>query len=219
MAMLRSVHAALCGGDSAPARTLPQALTPKGTSRWEAGAGVVAGDPDGAAQHSVCDAIFAEGGNAVDACVATAMVSWLTSPQMCGAGGYGGAAVVALPGREPVAIDYDTLSPADLSQHPVAQAQAAGEGTEMDLQEKSETGWLTSGVPGTLGGMSLLIERFGNLPLSRIVAPAVNLARNGCTVTSGFANSSRNMAEVLAKDPGSAALLLRPDGSPWEAVS
>ena len=160
----------------------------------------MAGDPDGAGRYGVADAIFAAGGNAVDAAVATAMVAWVTSPQMCGAGGYGGHFCIALPGQAPATIDFNTLAPS------AAEASDA-----LDLH-----GWCASGVPGTLAGLGLAIERFGKLTLAAVVAPAVKLARDGVTVTAGFAGSSASMAEVLRQDPASAALLLRPSGEPWQ---
>ncbi len=201
MRVLHAVHSALCGGGvGTTVPTLSVVDGGRDVSEWASEAGVVAGDPDGSALYGIADRIWAAGGNAVDATVATAMVSWLTSPQMCGAGGYGGHMLIATPGKRITTIDFNTLSPSG------AQPPDALE----------EHGWRSSGVPGTLAGLGLAVERYGQLSLAEVVRPAVELGRRGVTVTAAFARSSASMADVLRRDPASAALLLRSSGEPWQ---
>src|SRR5207247_10898981 len=111
---------------------------------------------------SVGEKILASGGNAVDAIVAAALTAAVASPQNCGIGGYGGHMVVALSRRKKVmTIDFNGTAPV-----------AAGEDL-FALDERgavhdrtNEYGWLASGVPGTLAGLQLALDRYGTRPFS-----------------------------------------------------
>src|SRR5215204_7307710 len=72
--------------------------------------GVVAGQGRGA---EVGNKVLRDGGNAIDAAVAAALVAGVTVPNGCGIGGYGGHMVLALKGgRKITAIDFNTAAPA-----------------------------------------------------------------------------------------------------------
>src|SRR5205807_3915112 len=73
--------------------------------------------------------------------------------------------------------------------------------------------WLAVGVPGTLAGLQLAIDRFGTRSLRELAQPAIALARKGVIIPAPFANTIRLAAPRLRKDPGSAAIYLR-DGEP-----
>lgn len=147
------------------------------------------------------------GGNAVDAVLAAALAAGVVDAQNCGIGGYGGVMVVALPGGKKVtAIDFNTMAP------------AAAREDMFPLDDKGEVkgkidshGWLAAGVPGILAGVQLALERYGTRPFRAIVRPAIDAARNGFEVSSGFATATRHTRAQLLKDPASARLLLDRD--------
>ena len=78
------------------------------------------------------------------------------------------------------------------------------------------TGWLAAGVPGTLAGIQMAVERNGTRPLSELMAPAIALAREGFPVGNAMAVSGKAEAAQLKKFPGSAKALLKADGEPYK---
>jgi gamma-glutamyltranspeptidase/glutathione hydrolase len=163
-------------------------------------AGLVEGHPEAAKAGA---AILASGGNAVDAAVAGALVTSVITPHLCGPGGYGGHLVVASPDGNVTAIDFNTAAPtaATPDMFPL-QPNGRVQG------EINFYGWKASGVPGTLAGLQLALDRFGTKKFGTVAEPAIKLARDGFTVIPGMANALRAARARLTKDPGSAALYL-----------
>jgi gamma-glutamyltranspeptidase/glutathione hydrolase len=153
--------------------------------------------------------VLAAGGNAVDAVVSAALVAGVVAVQMCGIGGYGGHMVIARPGgKRVVAIDFNSAAP--LAARPdmfplLANGQVAG--------AVNAVGWLAAGVPGTLAGMQLALDRHGTWSFQRVVQPALRYAREGFPVSAGLAAAIQGTRALLQRDPGSARLLL-PRGVP-----
>jgi gamma-glutamyltranspeptidase / glutathione hydrolase len=168
--------------------------------------GLVLGQPEGAA---VGMDVLAAGGNAVDAAVTAALVAGVVAVPMCGIGGYGGHMVIAKPGGKVSAIDFNSAAPA---------AARAG---MFPLDDKGMVkgginlhGWLAAGVPGTLAGMQLALDKFGTWPMGRALKPAIRFAHEGFPVTARFAKAIETAAGQFKKDPGSSHLFLK-DGKPW----
>jgi gamma-glutamyltranspeptidase/glutathione hydrolase len=171
--------------------------------------GVVAGEP---AAAKVGAQILAEGGNAVDAAVASALAAAVVSPNNCGIGGYGGHMVVALAnGQKVTAIDFNSMAPASAQPGMFALDEKGGVRGRLN-----EFGWLASGVPGTLAGLELATQRYGTKSIRELLAPAIGFARLGFPAGAGLAGASRNMAARLRTDPGSVKLLLNA-GEPYKA--
>lgn len=132
--------------------------------------------------------ILAQGGNAVDAAVAVAYALAVTHPSAGNIGG-GGFMLVKMADKEAVAIDYREVAPASAS--PTMYLDANGE----VIQNASSRGPRSSGVPGTVAGLSLALERYGSLKLDALVAPAIKLAQDGFTVSYGLSASMADTAE------------------------
>ncbi len=121
------------------------------------------------------EAILKQGGNAVDAAVATAFTLAVTYPEAGNLGG-GGFMTLVVDGK-PYFLDYRETAPA---------AATAG----MYLDAKGEpvaarglVGNLAVGVPGTVRGMAMAHKRFGKLSWAQVLAPAIRYARDGFLVT------------------------------------
>ncbi|MGH8019225.1 MAG: gamma-glutamyltransferase [Opitutaceae bacterium] len=152
--------------------------------------------------------ILQRGGNAVDAAVAVALALAVTYPQAGNLGG-GGFMLIRMADGTTTLIDYRETAPA-----------AATRG--MYLNPKGEyipgsslAGWRASGVPGTVAGLALALEKHGTLPWSIVVEPARILASKGFDVSQALANSLREEAGLLGKFPASRSIFLR-DGDPYE---
>jgi gamma-glutamyltranspeptidase/glutathione hydrolase len=164
-----------------------------------------------AAQHrraaEVGAGILRDGGNAVDAAIATSFALGVLEPWMSGIGG-GGAMVVyqAAAGRCSV-IDFGmraarSLDPAD---YPLA-----GEGVASDLfpwarvrDDRNVHGPLAVAVPGVVDGMRIAHERFASRPWAELLAPAVGLAQEGLLIDWFAVESIASAAQDLRRYPGS----------------
>jgi gamma-glutamyltranspeptidase/glutathione hydrolase len=163
--------------------------------------GCVVGQPQAARAGAE---VLAAGGNAVDAAVAAALVAGVVAVHQCGIGGYGGHLVIALPGgRKVVAIDFNTAAPAAArpDMFPLTDGGVVMDGVNAH-------GWLAAGVPGTLAGLQLALDRHGTQPFRKLVQPAIHYARDGFPVGAVLAAALRTAAPQLTRDPASARLLL-----------
>ena len=143
------------------------------------------------------DQVLRDGGNAVDAAVATAFALAVTHPTAGNIGG-GGFIVYRPASGEPVAYDFRETAPAAAS-----PAMFLKDGRyDAALHHDSH---LSVGVPGTVAGLHLAWQERGSLPWKRLVQPAVELARDGFAVTEGFARSLEWILPEMRKYPASLA--------------
>jgi len=156
--------------------------------------------------------ILRQGGNAVDAAVATGFALAVTYPRAGNIGG-GGFMVIHRASGEAAAIDYRETAPA--AAHPTMFLDEHG---AVDPR-KSRDSALAIGVPGTVAGLALAHERFGSgrFTLAQLIAPALALARDGIPVDGDLADSLPRLSARLARWPASAAIFLNPDGSALRA--
>jgi gamma-glutamyltranspeptidase/glutathione hydrolase len=152
--------------------------------------------------------ILARGGNAVDAAVAVGFAMAVTHPQAGNLGG-GGFMLVHLAERnETVAIDYRETAPAATTRDVFLDAKG-----DADPQKSRDTG-LSVGVPGTVAGLALALERYGSgkFTLAELIAPAIRLAREGIAVEDDLADSLARFQPRLVRWPSTAKIFLKPDG-------
>ncbi len=140
--------------------------------------------------------MFEQGGNVVDAAVATSLALAVVRPYSMGIGG-GGFMLIKLAGEDPVALDYRETAPAGAS----VQLYVDGRGGVID--KKTVWGPFAVGVPGHLQGMAHALEHYGTLPLSLVIAPAIELAEQGVTVDGHTHRAMVRLAEVLDQHSGS----------------
>ena len=126
--------------------------------------------------------ILKKGGSAVDAAIAANAILALTEPGMCG------------PGGDLFAIVWDAHHKKLIGLN--ASGRSAQNMTMDYFKSKNLTaipfrGPLSVTVPGCVDGWFQLHEKFGKLPISDILMPAVNYAREGVPVTQEFADNER----------------------------
>lgn len=143
-----------------------------------------------------------QGGNAVDAAVATAFALAVVEPAMSGIGGR--VQILLRTGDGQVyGLDATTQVPAAYRWDPDA--------------DNGSMGFETIGIPGAVAGLAKVLEDHGSLPLADLIAPAVRLAEDGFALLPEQAARLRDSAADLRQNPGAAALFLRPDGTPYGA--
>ena len=151
--------------------------------------------------------ILAQGGNAVDAAVATGFALAVTLPQAGNIGGGGFMLVHLAEEGRTVAIDYRETAP---------QAARADmfldESGEVDRRQATLT-HLAAGVPGTVAGLLHALEHYGTMDREQVLAPAIRLAEEGIRVTPALAHSLERSASRLQRNETSRQYFFREDGS------
>jgi gamma-glutamyltranspeptidase / glutathione hydrolase len=162
--------------------------------------------------------VLQQGGNAVDAAVATGFALAVTYPRAGNIGG-GGYMVIHLasenarPGAAVYgatrAIDYRETAPAAVTRDVFLDANGEAD------PEKSRNSALAIGVPGTVAGLALAHARYGSgrFTLGDLIAPAIRLARDGIPIEDDVADSLPRARPRLARWPASAKIFLKADGS------
>jgi len=153
--------------------------------------------------------ILRQGGNAVDAAVATGFAMAVTYPRAGNIGG-GGFMVIHLADRhEDVAIDYREMAPSAMTRDIFLGADGKPD------DAKSRDSALGIGVPGTVAGLALALEKYGSgkFTLAQLIKPAIDLARDGFVVTDDLSDTLPTFHRRLAKWPASAKIFSRPDGT------
>jgi len=162
------------------------------------------------AQHLATEVglgILKQGGNAVDAAVAVGYALAVVHP-CCGNIGGGGFMVMHLAGGNNVFLDFREKAP--LAATPTLYQDSKGNVTP-GLSTKT---YLGVGVPGTVMGLNAALKRYGTLPLPRVLAPAIELARDGYVLERGDVNILDERAKDFAKHPNVAAIFLS-HGKPY----
>jgi gamma-glutamyltranspeptidase / glutathione hydrolase len=154
--------------------------------------------------------ILRQGGNAVDAAVATGFAMAVTYPRAGNIGG-GGFMVIHLADRnEDIAIDYRETAPGATTRDIFLD----GDG-KPDIA-KSRDSALSIGVPGTVAGFALALGNYGSgrFTLAQILKPSIELARDGFVLTDDMADTLPEAYEKrLKRWPASAKIFSRQDGT------
>lgn len=158
--------------------------------------------------------ILHRGGNAVDAAVATALAEAVVLPRAGNLGGGGYMLVhMAASGSRPaadLAINYYGVAP-----HAITPDLLVGPDGKID--HAKEMTFKGAAVPGTVAGLYEAHRRFGKLPWSAVIDPAIALARDGVILTDGEAEATAGRRFMLMRDPGARAAFLKPDGGAYRA--
>lgn len=148
---------------------------------------------------------FANGGNAVDAAIAAALMLGVVDGHDSGIGG-GCFIVIRAADGTLSAIDGRETAPAKASRDMYVTSG------KLDTNA-SKTGALASGIPGALAAYNLALGKHGRLQLADLLAFAAEVADNGFPIDEVFARKLAAAASDLKKFPDSAAIFLKGDGS------
>src|SRR5262245_24766099 len=148
--------------------------------------------------------VLQEGGNAIDAAVTAAAVLAVVEPSMTGIGGDLFAIVYDAKTRTLQGLNASGRSP---------YAATPAEYAKRQLILMPTTGALTVTVPGVVDGWAELLSKYGTVPMSRVVAPAIEYAQLGFPVSEIISGQWAGAEQKLASDPTAAATFL-PNGRP-----
>ena len=148
------------------------------------------------------------GGNAVDAAVATHFALAVVYPEAGNIGG-GGFMVARLADDTRLALDFREKAP-------LAATVDMYLGEEGRVTDAGVVGHLASGVPGSVAGMEAAWRRFGSLPWSDLLQPAIRLARDGFVIRPRHLASVGPRADEIERFPSTAAVFLPNGEAPAE---
>jgi gamma-glutamyltranspeptidase/glutathione hydrolase len=154
-------------------------------------------------------AIMRQGGNAIDAAVATGFALAVTYPSAGNIGG-GGFMVIRLADGSLYANDHRERAP--LAAHRDMYLDKEGE----VIPDLSRDSHMASGVPGTVAGLLDVLERFGSLPREQVLAPAIQLAEEGFALNFDLARQFERRRERFSEHPATLAKFSRADGQPYQ---
>lgn len=152
---------------------------------------------------------LADGGNAVDAAVAAALMLAVVDGHDSGLGGgcfllarLSDGRFIALDGREaaPAAANHDLF---------LRDGKA--------VAALSQEGALAVGIPGEVATLAQASANFGRLPFARLLESAAQTAEKGFSLNHTYAARLRESGAALARFSASREVFLKPDGSPWLA--
>ncbi|MDL0432596.1 gamma-glutamyltransferase [Marinobacter sp. TBZ242] len=154
--------------------------------------------------------VLRNGGNAMDAAVTAGFALAVTQPRSGNIGGGGFMLYAPGNGEAIEAIDYREKAPA-----------AATETMFQDedgnvVPNRSRFTHKAAGVPGTVAGLAMALERHGTLSLEQALAPAIRLARDGFTVPDRFTEGLEQARDRLARWPATLETFYKEDGSAWQ---
>ena len=135
--------------------------------------------------------ILKQGGNAIDAAIATQLALAVVYPQAGNLGG-GGFFVARLSNGELVSIDYREKAPGNASRDMYIDADGTAR------TDKSQNGHLSSGVPGTVSGL-FASHQYGRLPFTKLIQPAIKLAEKGFVISEREARNLNGLQPDLKK--------------------
>ena len=136
--------------------------------------------------------VLEEGGNAIDAAVAVGYALAVVHPAAGNIGG-GGFAVIHLANGENITLDFREKAPLKATRD-----MYLDENKEV-IQDASVIGYLAAGVPGTVAGMSEMLDKYGTKKLSDLIEPAIKLAQNGFQITDRQAETMLEVKDEFAK--------------------
>lgn len=151
--------------------------------------------------------VMKQGGNAVDAAVAVGFALAVVHPQAGNIGG-GGFMLFRRAKGEVHFVDYREKAPA------AATATMYQDAKGKVIPDLSLVGYKAIGVPGSVAGMAYAQKHWGKLPLARVMAPAIKLAREGFALAASDAEDLRD--ENLGKFATSRRIFQR-DGKYYKA--
>ncbi len=133
--------------------------------------------------------IMKQGGNAIDAAIATQLALAVVYPNAGNIGG-GGFMVATLANGQTIALDFREMAPSAASRDMYLDKDGNV------IPGKSLNGHLSSGVPGTVAGLFESLK-YAKLPMKKLIAPAIALAQNGFVISDREARSFNSIQEEL----------------------
>ncbi len=146
--------------------------------------------------------VLDKGGNAIDAAIAVGYALAVVHPAAGNIGG-GGFAVIHLANGENTTLDFREMAPLKASRDMYLDSK--GE----IIKDASTIGYLAAGVPGTVKGMSAMLDRYGTMKLKDLMAPAIKLAEKGYLINDRQEQTMLEAKDMFKEFPSSSKYFLK----------
>ena len=170
--------------------------------------GMVASEQELATQIGVN--ILKAGGNAVDAAVAVGFALAVVLPNAGNIGGGGFMMVHNAKSGKDIALDFREMAPKGASRDMYVDTSGKV------IDGKSLYTHYAVGVPGTVAGLTHALSRWGSMPLSQVMAPAIELAAKGYPVSATLAKTLEQEKSNMGRWPATQSIFWR-NGAPLQA--
>ena len=155
--------------------------------------------------------ILRQGGNAIDAAVATALTLAVVLPRAGNLGGGGFMLIYSNELQKTIAIDYREMAPAKASRDMFLDNKGNYD------RKKAQFSLLSAGVPGTVAGLYYALEKYGTLSWNEVLDPAINLAENGFKVPHDLSSVLTNYKNRLTANQATAEAYYKKNKVPYKA--
>ena len=157
--------------------------------------------------------IMKQGGNAIDAAIATAFALGVVEPNASGLGGGGFMLIRFAETGEEVFLDFREVAPGN-STDELYELDEDGK-----VKDQAQTvGGLSAGIPGEVAGLLMGLDKYGSMTREQVMQPAIDLAENGYLVTDNFEGIITDNFEKISKFDATKEIYLN-NGLPYEAGS
>ncbi len=170
--------------------------------------GMVVGTEQLAAE--VGSSILQQGGNAVDAAVATGFALAVTYPRAGNLTGGGFMLIHLAKQNRQVFIDYRETAP-----KAATRDMFLDENGEVD-KKRAYFSHQAAGVPGTVAGLLYALDKYGTMSREKVLAPAIALAEQGFRVSFALNYEITARGQRLRGNPEALRLFFRPDGEAYD---
>ena len=153
--------------------------------------------------------VLADGGTAVDAAVAVGFALAVVRPRSGNIGGGGFMLVYSAADGRTKAIDYREVAPVGATRDMFLDTNG-----NVDVQ-RARFSHLSAGVPGTVAGLHLAHSKYGKLPWERLLAPAIELARNGIKVSYDMSRALQRTRDRFSRDISSLEYFFKENGEAY----
>ncbi len=154
--------------------------------------------------------VLKKGGNAIDAAVTAAFLLAVTQPRSGNIGGGGFMLISSEERNEVVAIDYREKAPGKATVDMFLDQEGNAD------SEVSRYSHLAAGVPGTVAGLAMALDKYGTISLLDAMAPAIKLAEGGFIVTPRFSDGLKDKEKLLKRWDSTARIFYKADGGYYE---
>ncbi|VAX31962.1 Gamma-glutamyltranspeptidase @ Glutathione hydrolase [hydrothermal vent metagenome] len=154
--------------------------------------------------------VLKEGGNAIDAAVTIGFTLAVTLPRAGNLGGGGFMLIYLADEKKVIAIDYREKAPQKATKDMFLDQSGNAD------PHLSRHSLLSVGVPGTVKGLTMALEKYGTISLKRALAPAIKLAEKGFIVDRSFSHSLKAVKPAMKLSPASLAIFYKKDGGDYQ---